>query len=226
LLDSGGAYGRNWERNQALGVDGLAAKPAVYFDGSRPQKSVFHYLREHLTFAPDFDAFWQRFDDERPNESWLENLEEWFDVLGVKPEADSGFYEGGRLEINTYNNEYDLVDQVLQYSFFELNGADFIALQIHGGCDVRGGYTKPRIFRIDTSREEFYYDSVSASMFCQNCELRLDYRTGEIEACTDRVEDSANIDGMNRTELAEWFWSYENQNTCPNCRVSGKLEAY
>lgn len=46
--------------------------------------------------------------------------------------------------INTYNGE-SAVSQTLQYC--SLNGKT--ALQIHGGCDVRGGYTAPRIFEAD-----------------------------------------------------------------------------
>lgn len=59
----------------------------------------------------------------------------------------SGIYgEGDPIGINTYNHE-ELLSQILQYVYFEWDNEAYIILQIHGGCDVRGGYTKPRIFR-------------------------------------------------------------------------------
>lgn len=49
------------------------------------------------------------------------------------------------MTINTYNGE-DLLSQTLQYVYFRCDGTDYVALQIHGGADVRGGYTEPVVF--------------------------------------------------------------------------------
>jgi len=49
--------------------------------------------------------------------------------------------------INTYNYE-NLLSQVLQFILLEGKDDTYIILQVHGGCDVRGGYTKPRVFRV------------------------------------------------------------------------------
>ena len=218
MLDSGGAYGRNWERNQALGGELLADSPAVTFGYGSPEISVFHYLKQHLTYAPDFDAFWQRFDDERPNTSWGENLDEWLDTLGVPTEANDLFYSECRYQINTYNLEYCLLGQTLQYVMFGVAGADFVALQIHGGCDVRGGYTKPRIFRLDTSRDEFVLNSQFASVTCSACSVSYDFSPNDVEAFTDHADgDTAKIEALTDREIAEHFWSYDTQNVCPNC---------
>lgn len=223
LLDSGGAYGRNWERNQAQGFDAIADAPAVTFD-NEPRLNLYHFLNEHLTYSPALDTAWQEFDNARPDESWRENLDEFFDGLGVASENDSDIWRG-RWELNTYEQEYCLLSQVIQYSFFDMNGLDFVALQIHGGCDVRGGYTKPRIFRLDTSREDFIFGSESASVGCESCGVWFDYRGGEIETVTDHADgDTAKIENMDSREIANHFWDYDNGKFCPNCNAENSMK--
>lgn len=56
--------------------------------------------------------------------------------------------------VNTYNYDNTL-DKILQYCFMqsenETYGSDYIMLQLHGGCDARGGYTEPKIFCLQDS---------------------------------------------------------------------------
>jgi hypothetical protein len=223
LLDSGGAYGRSWERNQALGVEALAELPAVRFSDGMPVLDMFAFLNEHLEFAAVLDSAWGVFDEARPNESWRENLEEFFDTLGVPVEGD--FYSDARYEINTYNLEYCLLAQTIQFSFFGFGGNDYIALQIHGGCDVRGGYTKPRIFMITTSREDFFIGMESATVTCSSCLVDFDFRAGEIEVITDNAEvETEKIEALSGREVQAWFWDYNTANECPNCGESGKIQ--
>jgi len=57
---------------------------------------------------------------------------------------------------NTYNYE-NLLSQVLQYTWLTKDDDEYdtyIMLQTHNGCDVRGGYTAPKIFRV-TDRDYF-----------------------------------------------------------------------
>jgi hypothetical protein len=50
-------------------------------------------------------------------------------------------------EFNTYNGDCDL-SQVLQGAWLEdAEGDTYLLLQIHGGCDVRGGYTDAKLFK-------------------------------------------------------------------------------
>ena len=49
-------------------------------------------------------------------------------------------------QFNTYNGDSDL-SQVLQGSWLEMDGEPYLLLQIHGGCDVRGGYTDAKLFK-------------------------------------------------------------------------------
>jgi hypothetical protein len=55
---------------------------------------------------------------------------------------------------NSYNED-NLLSGTVQYTCFELDGDSFVLLQIHGGCDVRGGYTAPQVFRTDENCGSF-----------------------------------------------------------------------
>jgi hypothetical protein len=222
MLDSGGAYGRSWERNLALGVEALAKMPAVRFSDGSPVLDMFSFLNEHLEYAAVLDSAWSEFDTARPAEAWLSNLEEFLDTLGVPVDGD--FYSEARFSINTYNMEYCLLAQTIQFSFFGFGGNDYMALQIHGGCDVRGGYTKPRIFKIKTSREDFYLSTESAWVSCSSCLVSFDFTAGELEANTENAEgETDKIEAINSRELKAWFWDANTANECPNCGNSGTI---
>ena len=50
-------------------------------------------------------------------------------------------------EFNTYNGDSDL-SQILQGAWLEdADGDTYLLLQIHGGCDARGGYTDAKLFK-------------------------------------------------------------------------------
>ena len=50
---------------------------------------------------------------------------------------------------NTCNGDSDL-SQVLQGAWLEdADGDSYLLLQIHGGCDVRGGYTDAKLFKVE-----------------------------------------------------------------------------
>jgi len=88
-------------------------------------------------------------------------------------EATGIYGEGRPITISTYNEEC-LLDQTLLFTYFELrsgpgrggNEGSFIVLQIHGGCDVRGGYTSPRIFRITTDEPTDIFDYRRGTIWC------------------------------------------------------------
>jgi hypothetical protein len=99
----------------------------------------------------------------------------------------SGIYgEGNPITVNTYNGE-NLVDQVLQYVLFTNNFGGYIALQIHGGADVRGGYTKPRIFEFGHMGEYDILDNARASIYCTGKD-----RLPEAERFFENMKDVLN----------------------------------
>jgi hypothetical protein len=146
LLDSGSAYGRNWERNQQRS---FKSEPACQVEAknwnNEPTLSisynVYHYLNNFLEYdarmQTKFDSFVKRIDPD-DDKCWLELMELFADE----------FTNYGTT--NTYNYD-NLLSQVLQYTMFSATDDEYdcyVLLQIHGGCDVRGGYTAPKVFKV------------------------------------------------------------------------------
>lgn len=158
MLDSGGAYGRHWEENQGKTVEDFQEEPPIvvrYRVSTReaiPTINVFHYCRRHLEFAPEVDEQFQVFDGKHDG-SHLSAMEAFPEQL--EGEAFGLYGEGQPMTVNTYNAESAL-SQTLQFVLYshERHG-DVILLQIHGGCDVRGGYTIPRAFHTKTEPASF-----------------------------------------------------------------------
>ncbi|HET9280348.1 MAG TPA: hypothetical protein VFR24_00100 [Candidatus Angelobacter sp.] len=173
MCDSGSAYGRNWERNQARKfqkepsalLDIFTHRARDYWKEDTvelsPVVSVFHFLSEALEYSPKIDRQLQSFARrvEFENEPWLSIAEafaqHYADQQESKPPVNT---------VNTYNGE-DFLSQVLQYVMV---GEDegVVVLSIHGGCDVRGGYTKPRVFRYSTDWYPSIFDNARASIIC------------------------------------------------------------
>jgi hypothetical protein len=147
MCDSGGAYGRNWERNQ--GKDFLAMAPSTLevreYKGKAEisvTHNVFHWLRDRLEYDAKLTAAFRRFGKKAVNSDLYEmDLMQQFAKLKHSDNCD-------RVQVvNTYNGE-DMLSQTLQYVTFNMDYEEYVLLQIHGGCDVRGGYTFARVFRV------------------------------------------------------------------------------
>lgn len=217
FLDSGGAYGRDWERNQGTTVADWKAQPRAWISsGDFITVSVFHYLTERLEYSPEwqarFDAFAER-DDQQDN-PWLATVEEFYGELTGFTEAEAARERAATPEqryhgtwrkrepwntYNSYNHENNL-SQTIQWSELEVPELDelfdpvtrttvhlptveqiaadyphhtngfgtqqLVMLQIHGGADVRGGYTKPKAFILQDSDAPIGYDMDSFELYC------------------------------------------------------------
>lgn len=147
MLDSGGAYGRNWERNQGSDFDNEPhATISVKWGYIDVTFNTYQWLLERVDYDHEtheaFLAFAALPDNE--DDTWLTVMEKF-----VTHREGAGIYGDGKpMTVNTYNSEC-LLDQTLQFTYWTENDGndEFIALQVHGGCDVRGGYTAPKIFR-------------------------------------------------------------------------------
>lgn len=144
ILDSGGAYGRRWERNQAKSLADFKAEPLITLD---PEDgitiSAYSWLVSCLEYAPDLNAEVALVDEELGGreawedvgKAWLATHEDW-EVLS------SGL---------TYNEDEGLYfDNGFSWDILETYEWDHYVVSIrwHGGCDIRGGYTKPYLFRM------------------------------------------------------------------------------
>lgn len=163
LLDSGGAYGRHWSRNQARD---FAAEPKVQSrfssylreGGGRHLElsahlTLYHWMVENLEFDAEMQARLDDYTNEQPQgESWHEVAEGFAELEQERMRVVEGVEAKGYPGVcNTYNEQdsWDL-DQVLDFCTLSEDGysTTHIVLQVHNGCDVRGGYTAPKCFRI------------------------------------------------------------------------------
>lgn len=173
LLDSGGIYGRNWERNQGITVEQFIESPAVTVTKYGIDLNVFHYLRERVEFMPMIQEEFEQFaaHPDRKDDSWYEIMHDWRELY---PCEYGGF--------NSYNDDC-LLSQTIQGDYFEYEGEVYLMLQIHGGCDVRGGYTAPKIFReYEVAAVTYGWNSYSiCSADDRKGEpVRLDFLHGEV----------------------------------------------
>lgn len=161
MLDSGGAYGRNWEAAQGKTVSDFLAEPSGTFDEHcGPLLSTFHFLNQRLEFAAELQAEFDQFADERPDDGWLQLMEQFV------AERDDWV----SITVNTYNHESAL-DQVIQFVQVDTEGGDacygdVVLLQVHGGCDVRGGYTAPKLFHTCGESEVGLLDDCDIDIGC------------------------------------------------------------
>lgn len=151
LLDSGGAYGRRFEANKERDFDSESALIVeIETWGDKPElnltRPLYGVLVEQCRITKEAKALQRRlaaFAKAREWESWLETMEA-FVAEAHEPTPDLESVYG---VVNSYNHD-TVVDQVVQYAIFGSGGQEYIALQAHNGCDVRGGYTEPWIFAV------------------------------------------------------------------------------
>ena len=148
FMDSGGGSGRAWQRNEKRD---FAKDPQVKLDirewtdsdgkeriDSGFSVSTYHYLCSMLAL----DAACKKF-NKMKCENWDSELAYGLSTKGEEFLNDVGAEIGKAL--NTYNWDCPL-DQVLQFSPLTINADEYVLLQIHGGADVRGGYTDAKLF--------------------------------------------------------------------------------
>lgn len=175
LLDSGGAYGRHWERNQGLTVNDFQKLPAVNWERDYGATiDSFHYLNQRLRFTKFAEVLtrlmhvWELADYDNRNLYATGDQEDFVKHLGA--DLVGNYW-------NTYNWENSL-SQTLQGLDFELGGKSFTMLQVHGGCDVRGGYTMPVIF--ERFCDYWLAGSDSYSLECVKCQKFWDVQGSEL----------------------------------------------
>lgn len=159
MCDSGGDNGRMWQRNQGKDFE---SEPRITWDIWNNEitetVSTYHYLSEIL----EVDQFTESVNEflRSKNVHWAGEAIEALEGLDVFADEPYIMSCGVRCFIskvsdlyNTYNYENNL-SQVLQFCTFarETTPGDFevyVILQIHGGADVRGGYTAARCFGLN-----------------------------------------------------------------------------
>jgi len=232
FLDSGGAYGRHWERNQGTDFESQSEGTVEFCNRKGeldidPTLSVYHFLKGRLEYNPQLDEQYREY---------AESLDLYLDMSSAEDFALSidgkGLYgDGEPFTVNTYNGE-DLLSQTLQYVYWTDEDGAHILLQIHGGCDVRGGYTDPVVFDVDDYDGMAIFDNARAVIYCDDCSKHWDTEDGcnwdslEDYPATDERPDypeSVNPDQLTlfdderNTPDVGVVWVDDDKGHCPHC---------
>ena len=214
LLDSGDAYGRNFERNRQKNLEKQPAMTMNFHkygdDDTKiqmwPTIDTYHYLSAHLEYnetAHKLNKQFQKFVDagDDTTRSWLQEMREWTDTQSGNEDS---------ITINTYSEEFNHLSQVLQFIPFTLDYladepseteitkdiyGNYIILQLHNGADIRGGYTKPVIFKVN-------HDATALMSIGDNISL---YDTDNNEFIGEFIEYEMelNIEEIDELELTD-----------------------
>lgn len=205
FLDSGGAYGRHWQRNADKDFD---AEPQSWLraylytprDGSPTLEldvthSVYHFILDRTAYRPDVDEHfreWCAENGQYPDFSGMEAYAEDFH------DEDNPYGHIYPITVNTYNHE-SVLSQTLQYtSLYHKYFDQWVHLiQIHGGCDVRGGYTDARAFETYSSDSEDPYP------------LADDGRYSISWYVDNPHKDQLRLDGASEPESWRIYWSFD-----------------
>lgn len=152
FLDSGFANGRMWQKNQVKTIDDFENEEVEKYelhkwnDNYELERtvSVYHYLKDLET-----DDVCNEFNKLQDNsDNWDANCEAYGVSLEAWEYLDNEFEVDIDRVFNTYNGNSDL-SQVLQGANIRIDDEHYIILQIHGGADVRGGYTDAKLFKLN-----------------------------------------------------------------------------
>jgi hypothetical protein len=157
MLDSGQDDGRHWQINQKKSLKDFENEPRLILldqDSNYPyyEKSTFHHLADSCIYLPNENADLVEW-IEQDQYHWADNPEgrslncmhdiERYMLLkteyGLEPRV-----------INTFNEECSLTQTLQFITLGDTYDSNIIALSVHNGADVRGGYTDYKIFEIET----------------------------------------------------------------------------
>lgn len=214
FLDSGGAAGRNWQQNRQ---NAPWNKPAWTVHDDYVSRSIYSFMSERFTrdeSAVALEAALYAFgtQPDRTSESWMASAQDFaeavvngqhrFDdltdigispdiaevVMGLSSRHDSRHDPQSVFAENTYNMGESPVDQVFIGVSFGGPYAEYAAIMVHGGADVRGGYTAPRVYRTHDG-----WTPAEVEYHCPQCDIFAYSSCGRPEWATfhpdeDRVE--------------------------------------
>lgn len=217
LLDSGDVYGRHYEENNKNGIITGPQKVDFWTDGEKETELIpIVPLYDFLTYSLEIDEETNIYNNRFYNYIGAHDLDP-YSVVDIEDTIKAIGEESGysKMEmINTYNYECHL-SQTIQFMLFDDGyGNTYVCLQIHNGCDVRGGYTLPKIFYVKEP-EYFITGTTDARITC-GCRDYNYYSHDYIETYDD--ENYISIDDefiFNHT--------YVDDNGDLRCRDCGEL---
>lgn len=185
--------------------------------------NLMWFLAEHLSYAGVMNRKFHRFAEEEDNQrrGWLELMQEF---AQSRPGA-SGLYGDGEPFVGYTYNFQTLLDQDYQYCYWEeVVGEEpyvywdtktnhvvnvpgktrkvrrnYFLIQIHGGCDARWGFTKPKCFEATNDSETTIMFPTDADMTTKKSFVRWytdDGGSHWYAETTKEVENAAKARGV------------------------------
>jgi hypothetical protein len=179
FLDSGGSSNRHWQRNQVKTLDDFINESEQTFevgfnkDGKADEVlrnvSVFHYLAGSGSTL-EIDDICKEFNKLNALDEELADCEPYGVCLSAWEYLESELDATINRTWNTYNFDCDL-SQTLQGANLTINDEHYVLIQIHGGADVRGGYTDAMLFKCDEGIiNEYLFEYMDSYMIDEELE--------------------------------------------------------
>ena len=221
MLDSGGANGRAWQQNIGKTVDDFRAMPSATAEitireyngetvaGIIPCVNVFHLLTggalELCDLCSQFNAMPV---NDLDGDCYGVSMAgaEWLEMRGFKESGET---------FNTYNwnsNHSQILQGTELTRESEWGEEKYLLLQIHGGADVRGGYTDAKLFKLDDHAE--YYNALT-----EDCGF-----SAELTGIDTETKDMFN--GTRRDNYMHITWHGEWINEDGGCADDSELLAF
>lgn len=188
MCDSGGDNGRMWQRNAIKKHSDFKKEPEVTLSLDYDYFDISISLYHHLVKTLEQDDFCKRFNKLA--------CDDWNGDYYGTSRAQCDWLERNDFTIDPYQKEFNSYNwssnfsQVIQGTFLRQGGYvdNYVLLQIHGGADIRGGYTDAKLFKVDS--DYFLYESVNITINDNYCldvcgeDITLhNYETHEQEYC-------------------------------------------
>lgn len=231
ILDSGSIYGRHFEENQETPP---WEREAWAVNSGYVTHNVYNFVsrqvsRDETAVAIEAALYAYGHSDQESDQPWLRTMERFAEeitercfhedalaALGLPEETGELVLDHQTLlhsdrrppespmTANTYNQETHNLSQAIQFTTLGGPYAGYVLVQIHGGCDIRGGYTAPRVYRVDESivPHELQYR-------CGRCGW------GEMESCLFDSDDILYQPEIDRERLAEALHGHEDSHMTP-----------
>ena len=156
FLDSGMANGRHWQKNQVKTLEDFKNEDYVQYDKDYGiTLSLFHHRDQALRYNHELNEDYIKHLKDKYKDNWPEfdnrhGLESYFEGdTWIKSNYWSRCTPGKLNFENSYNCDSVLSQEILLAWIGDIYDNDFIAISIHGGADVRGGYTGFKFFDMD-----------------------------------------------------------------------------
>ena len=203
FLDSGSAYGRHWQHNQVREFENENPVSLTFkYKSIDYTLNIYHFLCNALEYNKGLTNSFYTFEKKQSEyDDYSEIIDNWIKYKGYT----------SILSEYTYNQE-NMLSQDFIFNLisiednrnYDLYDTTHCILQIHGGCDARGGFTAPKVFDVDIDSLLNY---ASGYISCQNGHSW--YTDDGYHWYSD--QDNTKLNEYDFLEYDEWIESEEYQ---------------